>query len=459
MLPFITAFKNKDYDIHKMTAEWATLLNHQKYKNVKDFSGRTPLDYGLENPSFMKTIEIDTLKFLMPEKIEKLTNKMYLGVEYAAKNKDPNVRMLLKTKFDMQLNLFECIMHSGDVIKAQKLIDDGANINCQYPTIKKKMQPLLHFVIQDCTKKELCKFLLENNADVFLQNETGNSALHALLQIDSKPDKEILNLIRKLGGKNILNQKNWIDKDTPLMLSLTNPYVDNKIIQSLISNLNPDMSNADKQYPIHMAVKISEIKFLQPYAYQITEELLQVLNYQQHKNDRDWKSMTPLYYALGNENLIQKINIIKMLISKENIHFKSWNEDYPIHVATANMFVTTEIIDLLDYEKYKNTPNRDGNTPLHRALKYNSKNVNVIEKLISKKNVNMKNNCDDYPLHTALLNKNRISTRVIKSLLTIENCNKESLSVTPSTFVKLRLNENPEQKAILNLIVDYISQN
>jgi ankyrin repeat protein len=111
--PIHIAFKFKDYDIHKMTIEWATLLNYQKYKNVKDFSGRTPLDYGLENPSFMKAIEIDTLKFLMIEKIQKLTKDMYLAVEYAKNNKDPNILMFLKSKFDPQWELFEAIVNSG----------------------------------------------------------------------------------------------------------------------------------------------------------------------------------------------------------------------------------------------------------------------------------------------------------------------------------------------------------
>jgi hypothetical protein len=251
-----------------MTIEWATSLNYHMYKNVKDCRGKTPLEYAFENQSFMETVEIDTLKFLMP--------------------------------------------------------------------------------------------------DVCLQNHYANSALHALLQNDFKPNKRILQWLIESGGQEILNQQNLINKDTPLMLSLKNPYVDNEIIQSLISNLNPNIYNSHRQFPIHMAVKDPEI--VSPFAYEITEELLQALNYNQHKNDQDRNLKTPLYYALENENTIQKINIIKMLISDENIHFKCWPTSYrfsyPIHVAAANVFVTTEIIDLLDHEKYKNTRDGNGDTPL-----------------------------------------------------------------------------------------------
>jgi len=225
------------------------------------------------------------------------------------------------------------------------------------------------------------------------------------------------------------NQKNE-NGDTPLISALEkpkfNPNDDKHIdfIELLITEKNTNNVHHKGTSPLHAVFKNRNMVGLQDISCKPKnfKKLLQLLNYNQNINYRDRYGETALYLALQNEDTIKYADIIKMLISKKNIKFKYANERTAMHIAAQNSNVNFETLNLLLQYQIQDLVDSDGNTALHLALE-NPYHTDYIYQLISSINVDIPNNTNEYPLHAALKNV-YVNPKLIKSLITINNCDK-----------------------------------
>jgi ankyrin repeat protein len=203
--------------------------------------------------------------------------------------------------------------------------------------------------------KEIVKLLLNNSKkiDCNKANKEGETPLHIAISYDNEEIVEML-----LKRDDILVNKANNDKNTPLHIAIS--YDNEEIVEMLLAHDNIWVNEVDSygETPLVKAVRTgNEV---------IVNQLLdsgKKIDYNKANNYNE----TPLHIAVSNGN----VEIIKMLLKCDNIRVNEVDSYGDTLLMKAINSKNAAIVELLLKKIpiiYCNKANKDGETPLHRAV-------------------------------------------------------------------------------------------
>jgi ankyrin repeat protein len=320
---------------------------------------------------------------------------------------------IFTSQFDEPLKL-AIIKGYHEIVKL--LIEKGANINVKYDLDNRP----LHIAIMN-DKLDIFKLLIEKRADINAKNINNVTPLHIA---SSKGKFEIVKLL--IENRADINAKN-INYDTPLHNAIMNDKFE--IVKLLIENrADINAKNINYDTPLHNAImndKLDIVKLLIEKGADINIENTNLIKPLHSVNDEKILNLinTELindekYKVICNNILLYYINrnnpvVVKILIEKGiNVNIKDKDGNTPLHIAlknkdTLNYVAMKEIVGLLIQKGADiNAIDKDGNTPLHVVIQTNRINPNIrkeiVDLLIKKDaNINIQNVKGKTPLYIA----------------------------------------------------------
>ena len=375
--------------------------------NVQNKEGDTPLHIAVKEDLYENIDSVDvenkTLAILLAHQQcdPNLSNKVGDAPLHIAANcgqTDTVARLLLNKKCSPNVQnsvgntpLHIAVKQNMTSITSQLLAHQQCNVKIQnregdtplHVAVRVEFYPFVELLLkQKCISDGRC------NPDV--QNDDLNTPMH--IACYKKSLKIIIVLLEMRCSTNIPNKKGQTVQDIPLnedgdyLLHIACQWGDVDIVKYLINDerCNPNIQNAFKNTPLHIAVK---------------EDLYENID----SVDVENKTLAILLaHQQCDPNLSNKVG------------------DAPLHIAADCGQTDTVARLLLNKKCSPNVQNSVGNTPLHIAVEHNMKAV--FSQLVDHKqcNVNAQNMKDDTPLHIAV--KGNI-TPAISQLLKNEHCN------------------------------------
>lgn len=332
-------------------------------------------------------------------------------LEYAFKHDEKTYLHILNQKnyfyHDMH-NIFKDISNQEHLNLLEKTIQTGININQK----DRFGNTLLHYA----KDKKTVEWLLNNNADILVQNNDEMLPLHLINDKDS-----VLLLLNKLKEKNVTPNLNLTDEKGNSLLHIA-AYNKNFDLFSfwVDQGLDVNQKNYKWETPLHIISNIS-LNVIDEKTFDILKLLIEKKANVNEKNDL---SETPLHLAVKNHQL----EIVKILIeNKADVNAKNHLGQTPLFFANDPDIVQV----LIDAKAVVNAQDNNHNTPLHTI-----ENEEALSLLIQHKaDVNSKNGFGDTPLHWAVEADNlEMSQILIKNNANVNEKNNEGQ--TPLFFAQ-----------------------
>ncbi|WP_342189704.1 ankyrin repeat domain-containing protein [Spiroplasma endosymbiont of Dilophus febrilis] len=391
------------------------LIDNGADVNFQDENGLTPLHFAIENA--IDTGDIQIVKLLIDNgadpNVLDCNNDFISPLHYAIiKNKKEVVEVLLKSK-----NIKNKINNKSYL-----------NIGC------------LHWISlnsKNINNLEIAELLIDNGADVNLQDENDATPLYYAISTNNKEMVQLL--INK--GANIKNiTKNGL---TPLYYAI---ILDNKeMVQLLIEKgANVNMQDENGLTPLHFAIEENNQEMVQllinnnaDVNIKITSDGATILHYAILNNKKEMvkllikkganvnkgvNGLIPLYYAISTNNK----EMVQLLINKgANVNMQDENDFSPLYYAINEENI--EIVKLLlANDADVNLQNKNGLTPLLYS-KYNK--YIKIENLF-KNFINLKNKIESLNEQLKKIKINEQKTKINNNLKKSEDKLKKLLYVT-----------------------------
>lgn len=260
-------------------------------------------------------------------------------------------------------------------------------------------QTPLHFATMT-GEKGIVEYFIERKAPVMAKNIMGSTPLHEAVR---SGNLEIVQLLLKAGANP--NSQDSLGK-TPFLL-VTPVKTRSQIYDLLLQNgANPNAKDLFGDTPLHLAVMSGmEVEILEkltragadinernkegvtPLALAVERKnIAQVRFLSSGKADihaEDISGNTPLSRALGGLAEEQKLEILKIIVTSQNIASRDSYGNSPLHVAVKINAPSAQLDYLLSLTNDVNARNKDGETPLLLAVQYNRRILG--EKLLSKR--------------------------------------------------------------------------
>ena len=196
---------------------------------------------------------------------------------------------------------------------------------------------------------EVCRFLIEQGANLDVKDESGNTPLH--LASLHRHDEIVDLLIRAKADLNALNQ----EAASPLSLAVI--YGTPQSVRRLLSqNADRDFKDRDGNTLLHLASY-----------YGYPEKVMELLKYQPDVNAKNNEGSTPLQLCCLWTDSPETIK--KLLRSGADPAAADGNGKNSLHLAFSAFFSSPEKLNaILDMISEVNVQDRDGNTPLHHTM-------------------------------------------------------------------------------------------
>lgn len=288
---------------------------------------------------------------------------------------------------------------NGNIDEVQKLILDGANVNCQNDS----GMTSLHLAILYNRVSAIVKILLENNANVDSKDDDGDTPLHCAVTRDNAEITKML--LDKGANVNCKNNHNW----TALhMVAKNSHYAVAKILLENGADLNAE--NNDKNKPIDIAKKYRSgiLPIFEEYMEKINPKPAILMKDNDDLNQQllkasengDFFKVDKLINKGANVNAYKNqytalhwaskrgnVEMVNLLLEKgADVNAKSKALWTPLHSASFNNNEKVVKI-LLDNGADMNTKNDVGNTPLDLAKKWERDDIVSIMEKYMKKNI------------------------------------------------------------------------
>ncbi len=276
--------------------------------NIIDDIGSCPLKEAVKGGSFEVTKYLldkgADINFQMEENVTFL--------ELAAQNNNPELVLLLIDN-GCKVNVFDDFGNTplttaaghGNLNVVKVFVDNGANLEpgiCKRKSCISRGQTPLHAA--SWRNPEIMEYLIEQGADVNVQNLDGNAPLHGAARSDSIRSVDVL--CKNGGNVNIQNKKGI----TPLIIAIKNykPEIMNSLVK-----YKADVTIADNfdRTPLHYAAIAG---------YGNLVDVLIKNGADIHAKDKD--GQTPVYYAVlhGNKKIAE--NLFKSGADKRDMPFE-----------------------------------------------------------------------------------------------------------------------------------------
>jgi ankyrin repeat protein len=214
---------------------------------------------------------------------------------------------------------------------------------------------------------------LEQNPNLNIQNNNGDTVLHVLVRIPNKHE-HIDMLIKRKADVNILNKKGA----TPLYCSLLYKNNENNILTLLRGGANPNIGMCNG-YPCLMEVaRINNSKVI----------LEEFLKYKADIHMLDKDGDTILTWACLEAKNSNNSDLIDILIKAGcNVNHRGLHSATPLIELIAKNNPVVLVKKLLDAGADVNIPDDRGCTPLMFAVKFST--ISVVSLLLVQKNINI----------------------------------------------------------------------
>ena len=198
---------------------------------------------------------------------------------------------------------------------------------------------------------EVCRYLIEQGADVNAKDESGNTPLH--LASIFRHDEAVVLLARSKADIDALND----DFASPLSLAII--YGTPKTAEFLLAqNADRRIEDKDGNTILHLAS-----------FYGYSEKVKEILKYQPEIDKRNHAGQTPLHLSV---QWTDNAELIKVLFNHgANPALSDRDEKTVLHMAFSSYhiaYTTDKIETILERKLDINALDKDGNTPLHHAM-------------------------------------------------------------------------------------------
>ena len=384
------------------------LLSHEKCNlNVQNKEGDTPLHMACYGRSFT------FVKLLLEQKCN-TDGRCDLNVQNASLNTPLHLACYRKS-----LSIIKCLI----VMKCSTNIPNKKGETAQDIPLNKNGDCLLHMACRWGDVDILRYLIFKEKCTTNIPNYYWNTPVHIACYMKS------LNIIKHFlemkCSTNIPNDEGMTAQSIPLsgnkdyLLHIACQWGDVDCIKYLVYDQRCDLNiqNAYQDTPLHIACKIKSLTIIKV-----------LLEMKCSTNIPNKKGVTAQNIPLNKDGdcLLHiacqwgDVDIVKYLITYENcnpsIH-SSTSENTPLHIAAK--YGQEEIIVQLSNKCDLNATNKEGDTPLHIAVRQSE--TAAISKLLAHQvcNLNIQNKEGDTPLHIAV---RQGKTAAISQLLAHQVC-------------------------------------
>ena len=242
--------------------------------------------------------------------------------------------------------------------------------------------------------------------DVCKQDKNNDTILHLACRKEFEADILLKYILQTLDNCKKAFSMHNMNKDTPLHVLATYRYFISPDVLILIECDNPNLQDMSGNTPLHLACQYGK--------YKLAEHL--ITNCKCDPNVTNDNGELPLHIAVAQSQM----EIIEVLARYEINITKNGNSPLQVNASQkANLEVTNSPSHL---HSHLNTPNNQGNTPLHVAV---TKSLEVVKLVATSDNTNMQNHNGDTPLHIACYGENM---NIVNYLLKELKCSVELLN-------------------------------
>ncbi|CAB0036164.1 unnamed protein product, partial [Trichogramma brassicae] len=290
-----------------------------------------------------------------------------------------------------------CMYGLGDVV--EKFLELGQDPNCLW----QGYTPLHLTVRRKC--KKVAQLLLENNADPNLANVKGWTLLHLLCRRSNEDDYEMAEMLFEFSDKYqpVLIDAQDNSGNTPLHLALNQPRIFAKMIELLLRRgSDPNVANKDGLTPLHIICKSFDPDMLMKIFLKSNLELDRQV--QVDARDKSDAGDSPLHMALRYEPVVEVIELLLKHGCDPNLpNEKGFT---PLHDLciwnNSSKFADILLLHGLHNDTYKlkqDAQDKFGDTPLHCAPKFHSRDLTEWLLMRADADPNLSNEEGLTPLH------------------------------------------------------------
>ena len=308
----------------------------------RDFAGKNPLDLAYDHPDSIKHIETAE-QLILSEAVS--DNPIHYYLAPAVRNANYNLRR------NDGLAPLHFAAGEGYEGLISFLIEKNANINIQ----TQSGSTPLHEAVRSGNINAV-RLILKGGADINAQDAKGNSPLH--IAVPPKNHTEMIRLLLSNGAKANLRDEHG---DSPLhVLVILNRSPDT--VRALFSggaanNVDASIRNIKGQTPLYIAVQEQRTALI-PLLLSAGSDVFAADN----------SGVTPF-----NITMHAKGPVLDAIITDATVQQKDSAGNTMLHAAIRNSSDTAIIAKIIDKNANVNARNRDGDTPLHIAVRTNQK--------------------------------------------------------------------------------------
>jgi ankyrin repeat protein len=409
--------------------------------NAEDNEGNTPLNSLIQKVNWMQTAKYDLLKDEYQEIIDKL---LEYGADVNKPNKNGFSPFLVSCKGSDE-SIFKQLLKHANIIN----VDENYNPLFIAAISKEtsKFDVILNFyknhnisynaanlVLHTFLAKHINEYMIDRLIDIFynldVKDENGDTLLHLYCK---NYEEDYYNVITTLIKKGLYINETNLKGNTPLMEACLNGSTD--FVESLLQHrAKVNFKNAEGDTALLFAIEDNNLTIA-------TRLLEQGANPNAENSNDD----TPLHIAARKGN----IDAVKLLL-KSNANQDSINNKGNLPLHEASKYGCYEIISFLEKGNYLSEQNKDGDTPLHLAVKKSSTCTLTLLKDNSN-SIIIQNNDGDSFLHIAARENKEKLFKKIYTLPTVFE-----LAIQQCLFIKNNDGNTPlhiaVQKASLSVI-------
>ena len=240
-----------------------------------------------------------------------------------------------------------------------------------------------------------------------------------------------------------LDEKGSLTGNTPLHFAVNLNYKDNYhqelITDYLLSQNNADCTDTNKEgeTPLHRAIKTFNSQY-KGSNFAGFENIVNLLVKNGSPLDaQDSNGNTPLHLLIPKESFPNKVRLIDLLATKNNVNLPNVEMKTPLFLAAEETTVGP-LKALLKHGASLTYRDTKDNTVLHVAAGAGNRSVveGIIKEMHNKKvDLNIPNKNGVYPIHLAAGSSNRYAAGIVQLFLTGDNANlKDNKGNTPSHY-------------------------
>jgi len=339
----------------------------------RDSAGRTPLDIALSRADSRDHMEIAEQLILAGSTSQ---GPVYHYFAPAVRNANYDLR---RANGLAPMHFAASAGHTGLI---EFLIERGANVNIQNPS---GATPL-HEAVRSGNTAAIT-IILRNGADINALDANGNTALHLAV-----PPANHAAVIRLLLDGGINPNHRDVHGDSPLHVLVTLNRPPDVVSTLLSGNADVSIRNIRGQTPLYLAVQENRVRLI-PLLLDAGSDVFAADN----------AGVTPFSLALQ-----QRGPVLYALITPETVQQTDSEGNTMLHIAMQTGIDTHTVGRIIDKSANVNTRNRDGDTPLHIAVRMNRRESG--EYILARgADIFSANSAGDSPLRLALIPRSGIT--------------------------------------------------